>query len=299
MRRLKSILKRISDRGRCGFNIPVLCYHSWTVDGDVYGANDHVCLEQDLHTLAARGYQVLPAECLVDLLEEKIPSKAIAGKKLVCLTFDDGRDYDYFPHVDERWGEVKGFHSIVSDSVKYLPQLLPGTRAVSFVIASPAARRQLDEACGRGQGEWNDFWWEDCAREGVLGIANHSWDHVHDALPEVRQKDNAKGSFFRIDSFEDAERQIADAQQYIDEKTNGLTIPVFCYPYGHVPEYLKNTYFPENADRIGLRAAFSTAGASVTPHSDRWALPRFVCGLDWKTGEEFERLLSSCEAGTL
>ena len=130
-----------------------------------------------------------------------------------------------------------------------------------------------------------------------MGIANHSWDHVHESLDEVRQAQNSRGSFFKIATFEDAQAQIADAQSYIDLRTNRKALPFFCYPYGHVPEYLRDEYFPSHGDRLGIHAAFSTAGSAVKEGCCLWDIPRFVCGHHWKTPGEFSDLLDAVAAG--
>lgn len=271
--------------------IPVLCYHSWTVNGSDYASNDHEALKQDLQTLARKGYEVLPVEALVALLRGELDVGVVAGRKLVCLTFDDGRDHDYLPADYGDKGSIPGFHALLKESMEWLPQRVDGYRAVSFVIASPQARAIMDQNAARGRDEWRDCWWEECARKGIIGIANHSWDHVHDTLPEVRQRENRKADFHAVDNPEDAERQIAAAQDYINQVTDGRTVPVFCYPYGHVSEYVRDHYLPSHGGRLGLRAAFSTAGASVTEASNIWALPRFVCGWHWRSPEEFSTLL--------
>jgi len=138
------------------FNIPVLCYHSWTVNGQDYGSNDHVSLEQDLRVLAEQGYEIISPLALVELIDGSASSAATIGKKLVCLTFDDCRDYDYYDYVDERWGPVKSFHKILLESADYIAQFDAGPRGLSFVIASPEVRQVLDQECGRGRDEWRD-----------------------------------------------------------------------------------------------------------------------------------------------
>jgi len=281
------------------FNIPVLCYHSWTVNGIDYGINDHVSLEEDLRTLSQQGYEIISPTALVKLIEDRNSSPKASGRKLVCLTFDDGRDYDYYDYVDEKWGNVKSFHKILSESRGYISQFDSGPRGVSFVIASPEARKILDKECGRGRNEWRDSWWACAAKEGMLGIANHSWDHVHDAIPKVRQKDNKKGSFYEVNNFADSEAQIADAQEYVNTLTEGYALPFFCYPYGEAPDYLVAEYFPNNGKRLGLRAAFSTEMGYVTPETNIWNIPRFVCGGHWKTKEEFLNLLKISEQKVL
>lgn len=289
--------KPSSENALASHFIPVLCYHSWTIGGQTYETNDHVALEHDLHILAQRGYQVLPATTLVALLRGELPWHKIRGHKLVCLTCDDGRDFDYHSHDDDHWGRVESFRDILHRSKDWLPQFAPGPRAISFVIASPEARAILDHTCGNGRKEWQDDWWHASAQEGVLGIANHSWDHVHDTLEQVRQHDNIKGSFHEITTFADAEAQIAAAQHYIAQVTDNNAIPVFGYPYGHVPPYLSDEYFPQHGERLGIQAAFGTDAASARPTTNRWNIPRFVCGGHWKTPADFTALLDAVERG--
>lgn len=277
-------------------SIPVLCYHSWTVDGPLYEKNDHVALEHDLLSLARKGYQILPLTELVAVLRGDISLEPLLGKKLVCITFDDGRDLDYRDYWSDELGEIQSFHSLLEKSSKWLPQHAAGPRAVAFVIASASGRHVLDAECGNSLNLWNDDWWEECAASGMLGIANHSWDHVHECLDTVRQQDNKKGSFFEIANFADAEAQIADAQRYIDARTNHKALPFFGYPYGHVPAYLRDEYFPVHGDRLGIIAAFSTSGLPVSEHTCVWDISRFVCGFHWRSTEEFESLLDANRA---
>ncbi|HHX82856.1 MAG TPA: polysaccharide deacetylase family protein [Pseudomonadaceae bacterium] len=285
-------------RENLSFRIPVLCYHSWTINGPDYETNDHVALEQDLKLLGSRGYEVLPVPDLLAALHGEMPADELVGKKLVCLTFDDGRDFDYHEYLSSAWGAVPSFHNILERSSDWLGQYSSGPRAVSFVIASPEARQILDQTCGNGAGEWQDDWWEKSAADGIMGIANHSWDHVHDTLPTVRQRHNQKGSFLAIDSLEDANAQIAEAQAYINRKTGSRAVPVFCYPYGHVSSYLRDDYLPRYGPGLGLRGAFSTDGDFATGGVNVWSIPRFVCGGHWKGLSGLERLLDDAECDT-
>jgi len=281
------------------FAVPVLCYHSWTIYGTAYNNNDHVALESDLTTLGRLGYNILPLTVLVEVLRGERDADTLANKKLVCLTFDDGTDYDYYDSSHEDWGVVPSFYSIVQRSERGLPQEAAGPRAVSFVIASPDARAVLDRTCIRGKGEWTDTWWKRSAESGLLGIANHSWDHVHEALDSVRQSGNLKGSFLAINTFNDAQAQIADAQRTIKTVAGKEALPFFGYPYGHVPSYLSEEYFPKYGREIGIHAAFTTAGTAVGPHSGIWEIPRLVCGQHWQSPSEFLDLLAAVEAGDL
>ena len=66
---------------------------------------------------------------------------------------------------------------------------------------------------------------------------------------------------------------------------------LLAYPYGRYSEYLAREYLPRFADEHRVRAAFATAPEPVTPASDRWALPRYVCGHHWQAPEELRRVL--------
>ncbi|MDR2689929.1 MAG: glycosyltransferase [Azoarcus sp.] len=277
-----------------GFSIPVLCYHSFNVSGQRYETNDHLALEADLEMLGQRGYQLVSLPDLVDILRGERPAP---GLKLVALSCDDGVDLDWHDAHHECGGHLLAFHTLLEQSRQCLPQWGEGPRAVAFVIASPEARAAMEQACA-GHPTLREDWWAECAAQGVLGIANHSWDHVHDCLTVVCQRDNKKGSFLDIATPSEADGQIARAQAYIDEKTAGKALPLFAYPYGHVSPWLRDEYFPaQEKSSGGLRAAFGTGGMSVRPGSNIWALPRFVCGEHWRNPEEFAALLDAVERG--
>lgn len=278
-----------------GWRVPVLCYHSWTMLTSTYEGNDHVALEADLASLARRGYAVLPLPTLVAALRGERPVRELAGRKLVGLSFDDGRDHDYRDLPGADGALVPSMHTVLARAE--IEVVSEGPMAVSFVLASAEARRVLDVSCGAGRREWEDDWWAPAAAGRVLGIGNHGWDHVHDTLERVRQRDNLKGSFLHVDTFEDAEAQIAEAQVEIDRLCAGRALPLFAYPYGHVPPYVRDVYFPQNAARIGVRAAFGTGGSAASPAAPVWDIPRFVCGWHWRTPDEFAALLDAVERG--
>ncbi|MEO8754158.1 MAG: polysaccharide deacetylase family protein, partial [Casimicrobiaceae bacterium] len=152
-------------------------------------------------------------------------------------------------------------------------------------------RTLIDRLGMAGRGHWRDFWWGDMAATGVVGIANHSWDHTHIAAPVVRQREQQKGSFLGIDNEADANAQIAEAQRFIWYRSGGLALPLFAYPYGDAPDYLVQDYLPRRGDLHGLRAAFGTQGDYVRKGQDVWHIPRFVCGQHWHTPGELEGIL--------
>ncbi|WP_418647466.1 hypothetical protein ACNQFN_21050 [Thauera butanivorans] len=297
---LDALMRRMLGRRRepevpPAWRVPVLCYHSWTMEGAEYQGNDHVALEADLAWLAQHGYAVLPLPMLVEVLRGERPGSELAGRRLVGLSFDDGRDHDYRDLPGADGVLVPSMHTVLNRA--RIEVLGTGPMAVSFVLASAEARKGLDAACGSGRGEWEDDWWAPCAAGKVLGIGNHGWDHVHDTLETVRQRDNLKGSFFHVNTFGDAEGQIAEAQAEIDRLCGGRALPLFAYPYGHVPPYVRDEYLPEHGARVGVRAAFGTGGAAVDAASPLWDIPRFVCGWHWRTPAEFAALLDAVERG--
>jgi hypothetical protein len=46
-----------------------------------------------------------------------------------------------------------------------------------------------------------------------------------------------------------------------------------------------------------MLAAFSTAGEYATRESNRWDIPRFMCGLHWKSPEGLEKILRGAMHG--
>jgi len=212
----------------------------------------------------------------------------------VAITFDDGPDWDYFDfiHPDVPGGCLKSFYRCLVEHQErggQVPQ--GGYAAISFVIADRDARETLDRVTMAGRGHWRASWWHAAAAGGLLGIGNHSWDHVHASLSRVRQHEQRSGTFFGIDNEGDADVQIPLAQRFIWMNTAGLCVPFFAYPYGEAPPYLIDEYFPRFGGRHRLRAAFGTQGKYATRHSNAWHIPRFVFGQHWQSREELKSIL--------
>ena len=96
--------------------------------------------------------------------------------------------------------------------------------------------------------------------------------------------------------FHAAEQEIAVAAEYIRRTAANPSQRLFAYPYGEAGRYLVDEYFPAHAARIGVDAAFTTAGEPITEASDRWRLPRYTCGQHWTTPEELRALLHDIAA---
>lgn len=268
--------------------IPILTYHSLNTRGTSYGDNDHVALEADLRLLKRLGYQVVPLRELVDAFNQKRLDR-YEGNRVCAITFDDGVTHDYIDFYHPSRGLLKSFARILREAEEAGRPGWERISATSFVIASPEAREILDRTCIAGRDQWHEHWWREAAEEGVLEIGNHSWDHCHANLPHVAQREQRKGNFFVIDNSEDAERQILDAEDYIAARLGELNVRMFAYPYGHVNAFLRDEFLPRHAERF--RAAFGTAGDYMTEQSNRWDIPRFVCGEHWSRPEELEAIL--------
>ena len=265
------------------FDIPVLCYHSWRIEGLDYASNDHVAMEQDLRAAREAGYQLLSVPLLVTALRDGSAGQRFADKKLICVTFDDGFLYDVRDMVHPEQGFVPSFCTLLNRDDQIPERFDDGPKAVAFVIASDQARHDL-RFSSDPEGYWDlrNDWWLEAARSDTIAIGNHSWDHTHSEVSEVKQREGKKGSFLAIDNAGDAFAQVIAAQHTIDEHTQGHALKIFCYPFGDVPNFLQDDYLPTEGAAAGLEAAFGTGGSLVRPDSNLWNLPRLVCGEHWR-----------------
>ena len=270
-------------------SIPIFTYHSLNTRGHTYDSDDHLALESDLATLKRLGFRVERLTVLVDAFNEGSLSK-YQGERVCAISFDDGVSHDFvdFYHPDR--GLLKSFARVLSEATEDSYAGWAAIPATSFVIVSPDARDILDVKGIAGRNQWHDHWWQEAIQTAHFDIGNHSWDHTHPLLPDVVQKDQQRGDFFCIDSADDANGQIIQAEAYLEKKLGNLRSRLFAYPYGHVSAYLRDEFFPEQANTF--RAAFATGGQYFNQDSPRWAIPRFVCGEDWESPDEFEQILA-------
>ena len=275
--------------------VAVLAYHSQNVNGSTYATNDHIALTADLAQVRQRGLPVFRLRDLVDAWlkrhTDELPPAAIA------LTCDDGTslDWESFDHPTE--GMQTSFREIVATHARHVGVSSKGM-LTSFVIASPDARQEIDAGCYAGYPLSDERWWVEAQREGTIDIENHSWDHVHACVSVVSQAEQRKGDFAAISTWEDADRQIRQSADYIDRTlaTTGHTTCLFAYPYGYVNRFLTNEYFPDCVSQHRVQAAFADRPALWTEDSHCYQIPRFVCGLAWRSPEEFSRILDLCTA---
>ena len=88
-----------------------------------------------------------------------------------------------------------------------------------------------------------------------------------------------------------ANAQIIQADEYIQRHTDSHAARLFAYPYGETTEYLIEEYFPNYMPQHRMLAAFTTGGEYATRASNQWNIPRFMCGLHWKSPEGLEKIL--------
>jgi hypothetical protein len=271
------------------FAVPVLTYHAVNIAGNDYATNDHVAFAQDLELIASLGCRVIAASELADALVE---GRSLPEGRLVVLTLDDGTDFDFHDLDHPSWGRQRGMFGIVGDHLARHRGAVGNVPVTSFVVVSPTARAELDRACLVARGWWNDDWWAPAIASGRWAVANHSLDHHHPALAASAAGDAGRGGFHSVAHFEAAEAEIAVAAAMLQARVPHPGASLFAYPYGEANDYLVHEYFPAHHRRIGVTAAFGTGGAPVTEGSNRWRLPRYVCGEHWKSPSDLDRLIS-------
>jgi len=263
----------------------ILTYHSQNIAGADYACNDHVALARDLPTLHGAGCKLISLDQVLDWLDR--PDEQSTAQTGVALTFDDGCDFDVRELDYPGHGIQRSFLGILEDfagSEAGVAQA--GLHATSFVIASKQARRVIDAGSLFGKGWISDDWWHETDRQGLMAVENHGWDHNHmDLAGENR------GDFHSIEGHEQCLHQVVQAAGAI-ENIIGRWPRYFAYPFGQSSPYIRERFFPEFPEVHGCRAALGTDPGPVTADSDRWNLPRYVCGRDWKSTQELLDLIS-------
>lgn len=271
-------------------NATILTYHSQNISGSSSHDNDHVALVQDLEAMHDAGIRIISLDQLLDKLDRIHVDED--SRPLVCLTFDDGCDFDVRDIDYPGHGVQRSFVGILQDFIKrHGKQAQADLHATSFVIASDVARRIIDQRSLFGHGWISDDWWREYSESNLISIANHGWDHNHPDLANEHDGES-RGGFHSVDTREQCEKQVLHAAEFIHNKT-GAWPGFFAYPFGESSEYIRQQFFPQNQEKHRCRAALGTEAGKVNPESDRWNLPRYVCGRDWHTPEQLLLLVST------
>jgi len=268
----------------------VLAYHSQNCGGYDYSSNDHYAFQQDIFTVFEHELPV------ISMLE--IATKISAQRtdelpeRFVAFSCDDGTVLDWHDYDHPIFGMQRSFANILRDYLSDNGQLT-NNLLTAFVIASPVARQTIDQACYEGRPLSSDAWWSEAASEGLLAIENHSWDHVHAALPEKMLQAGCAGDFHSIDGYAKADLQVRAASAFIDQRlaASGQRTSLFAYPYGHASRFLSEEYLPQYQNEHGIVGAFTTERKFIDAATPAYAIPRMVCGDAWRTQEEFNALL--------
>lgn len=269
--------------------IPVLTYHSMNIIKNTYAENDHLAFASDLETISELGFRVIPLSRVVDWHQGSVADEEVA--RTVAVTLDDGSWFDYYDLDHPTCGVQRSMMNILRDFNMHNGSTHK-SHATSFVISSPEARSSLDKRCMIGKDWWGDQWWMDAVSSGVMDVECHSWDHVHPELESVAQQEQLKGDFRQVKTFNDAEFQFTKAGEYI-ASVLGNRPSLFAYPYGSASDYVVNQYLPNYQSGHQFRAAFTTEPKAVSKSDNKWLLPRFVCGHDWRSPEELKAILDS------
>jgi hypothetical protein len=269
--------------------LPVLTYHAVNIAGNDYATNDHVAFAADLRLIDDLGLRIVPLHWAVD---QRLGTTSRDLTRCVALTCDDGSDFDYFDLDHPAHGPQRSLFNCMSDFIAERGERAqPDLHLTSFVIASPEAREHIDRNCLVGRGWMSERWWRPALESGRMAIENHSWDHNHAAVTLPGIGGMQRGSFHAVDNRERADAEIAAAARYIDAATTPHRATLFCYPYSHVNDYLRREYFPQCEKKHSMRAAFGDGATPLTLESDRWNLPRYICGWHWKSSEELRAIL--------
>ncbi|HEX4332944.1 MAG TPA: polysaccharide deacetylase family protein [Usitatibacter sp.] len=269
--------------------IPILTYHSLDIAAGGYANNDLVAFDSDLATITRMGFEVMPLSRLVDAWLSA--PQTLRSRRLIALTCDDGSDFDYRDLPHPVVGRQRSMLNILRDFREGHPGSQPELALTSFVIVSPEARATLDVTCLIGQHWWNDDWWASAVASGLVEIANHSWDHNHESLPQEDFPGIARGTFSNISTEELADYEIAAAQARLASEAPNAGLALFAYPYGEANAFLTDSYLPRRGEELGIRAAFTDRRGFLEERSNQWALPRLVFRRDWADPPGLRRIL--------
>ena len=142
--------------------------------------------------------------------------------------------------------------------------------------------------------QWiGEQWWPEAIASGLFHLGNHSWDHMSPSATPAGQQDARPGSFQAVANFDAAHLQVAQAHAYISAKAPNPGTALFAYPYGAPSDYVSNEYLPRYGEHNGTLAALTATPGTSHDGSNRWLLPRYTCGVDWRSPEDLARILAA------
>jgi len=267
----------------------ILTFHSQNIAGNAYANNDHVALDECLTFLRASRLPILRLLDVVRCL--RAGSFASLPDKFVCITFDDGCDFDWHDLRRGEWGVQKSMFAILrKHSVRILgPWWLRKVSATSFVIASSEARHDISLAALGDPELMSDTWWRQAQASGLLDIGTHGWNHVHPAVREMRARPELIERFDRVSTVDDAVVQVKDAFHVIHSTARGDAGRLFAFPYGQVSNYIADEYLPAQSEILG---AVTSEAKPLCGDCSPWRLPRYICGWNWKSNGDLAEIFA-------
>lgn len=268
----------------------ILAYHSQNCGGYGYSDNDHCAFRQDLQLVHDHELPIIPLKDIAVSLSTGC--HADLPRRFVAFSCDDGTILDWRDYQHPQFGWQRSFANILRDHMARHDLQGKGL-LTAFVIASAIARSAIDQGCYEGNPLSSDDWWPDAAREGLIAIENHSWDHVHPVLPDHMVTAASAGNFHAVDTYEQADLQVREASQFINQRLAGTghRASLFAYPYGHESSYLSETYLPQYKQQHGIVGAFTTEHRFVDATTQAFKIPRLVCGDAWQTPAQLADIL--------
>ncbi len=271
--------------------VPILTYHGVNIAGNDYAGNDHVAFAADLELIHTLGLRIVPVQWVVDQLLGRTQRDL---RRCVALTCDDGSNFDYDDLDHPEHGRQLSFYNALRQfRERHGERPQPDLHLTAFVIADPLARERMDKQCLVGRDWMQSRWWRAAQDSGLLAIENHSWDHNHPCLSSPGPHGLVRGDFHAVASEAQAEFEIAQSQQFLATQLAPHQPRLFCYPFGHVNAFLSRDWLPRRGTAAGLDAAFGDGAASATPLSDRWNIPRYICGWHWRSPDGLREILAS------
>lgn len=271
--------------------VPILTYHGVNIAGNDYAGNDHVAFAADLELIHALGLRIVPAQWVVDQLLGRTRRDL---RRCVALTCDDGSNFDYDDLAHPEHGPQLSFYNALRRfRERQGERAQPDLHLTAFVIADPLARERMDRQCLVGRDWMQSRWWRSAQDSGLLAIENHSWDHNHPCLASPGPHGLVRGDFHAVANEAQAEFEIARSQQFLATQLAPHQPRLFCYPFGHVNDFLSRDWLPRRGAANGLDAAFGDGAAPATPQSWRWNIPRYICGWHWRSPDGLREILTA------
>lgn len=280
--------------------IPVLLYHLLP-SGYCDYRDGLLALDSDIQKIHAQGYTIVPLFWIAQWVRGDLASSALPLKP-IGISFDDGPPSDWDSPSSNYCGSgpKSGYQILYNYQNQYS---LPNTsaHATTFVLASDVARSQISGGALSYRG-----WWTQAQTSGLMEVQNHGADHDHrdvaltdepaygptikvpiNGLPYPPNTDAGNAELFtRTNTYERANLQIRVSAQIIENR--GINYPdLFAYPYGNVPPYVRDTYFPNYGSEHLTYAAFALGDVRTIHTSNAYSIPRFTHMSRWKTSSQF------------